>query len=125
MNVHDNKAIQSKMLQLSMHSPTSEESDTVELNYQHNVANDRMEKGSLLSKAGHECKETRAKSRNNTLLMDNLAFENLEEPEDSLSVKTSKKNAKNYIGDLNVVSKVSACFSYKGEENTEGFGLPG
>ncbi|KAF1505484.1 hypothetical protein FQV18_0002028, partial [Eudyptula minor novaehollandiae] len=105
MNVHDNKAIQSKMLQLSMHSPTSEESDTVELNYQHNVANDRMEKGSLLSKAGHECKETRAKSRNNTLLMDNLAFENLEEPEDSLSVKTSKKNAKNYIGDLNVALK--------------------
>ncbi|KAF1663099.1 hypothetical protein FQA23_0001830, partial [Aptenodytes patagonicus] len=105
MNVHDNKAIQSKMLQLSMHSPTSGESDTVELNYQHNVANDRMEKGSLLSKAGHECKETRAKSRNNTLLMDNLTFENLEEPEDSLSVKTSKKNAKNYIGDLNVALK--------------------
>ncbi|KAF1463784.1 hypothetical protein FQV21_0006759, partial [Spheniscus demersus] len=105
MNVHDNKAIQSKMLQLSMHSPTSEESDTVELNYQHNVANDRMEKGILLSKAGHECKETRAKSRNNTLLMGNLAFENLEEPEDSLSVKTSKKNAKNYIGDLNVALK--------------------
>ncbi|KFM09064.1 Uncharacterized protein KIAA0408 [Aptenodytes forsteri] len=105
MNVHDNKAIQSKMLQLSMHSPTSGESDTVELNYQHNVANDRMEKGSLLSEAGHECKETRAKSRNNTLLMDNLTFENLEEPEDSLSVKTSKKNAKNYIGDLNVALK--------------------
>ncbi|KAF1467769.1 hypothetical protein FQV17_0002493, partial [Megadyptes antipodes antipodes] len=105
MNVHDNKAIQSKMLQLSMHSPTSEESDTVELSYQHNVANDRMEKGSLLSKAGHECKETRAKSRNNTLLTDNLAFENLEEPEDSLSVKTSKKNARNYIGDLNVALK--------------------
>ncbi|XP_009323907.1 PREDICTED: uncharacterized protein KIAA0408 homolog [Pygoscelis adeliae] len=105
MNVHDNKAIQSKMLQLSMHSPTSEESDTVELNCQHNVANDRMEKGSLLSKAGHKCKETRAKSRNNTLLMDNLAFENLEEPEDSPSIKTSKKNAKNYIGDLNVALK--------------------
>ena len=112
------------MLQLSLHSPTSEDSDTVELNYQHNVANDRMEKGSLLSKTGHECKETRANSRNNTLLMDNLAFENCEEPEDSLSIKTSKKNAKNYIGDLNVVSEVWACFSYKGEENTEGFGMP-
>ncbi|KAM6433432.1 uncharacterized protein KIAA0408 homolog [Rhynochetos jubatus] len=102
MNVHDNKAIQSKMLQLSMHSPASEESDTVELNYQHNVANDRMEKGCLPSKTGHECKETRAKSRNDTLLMDNLAFENHEEPEDSLNIKTSKKNAENYIGDLNV-----------------------
>lgn len=124
MNVHDNKAIQSKMLQLSMHSPTLEESGTVELNYQHSVANDRMEKGSLLSKTGHECKETRAKSRNNSLLMDNLGFDH-EEPEDSLSIKTSKKNAKNYIGDLNVVSKVWACFSYKGKENTEGFGLPG
>lgn len=125
MNVHDNKALQSKMLQLSMHSPTSEESDRMELNHQHNVANDRMEKGRLLSKTGHECKETRAESRNNTLLMDNLAFENQEEPEDSLSIKTSKKNAKNYIGDLNVVSKVRACFSYKCKENTEGSGLPG
>uniref|UniRef100_A0A8B9I4S1 KIAA0408 n=1 Tax=Anser brachyrhynchus TaxID=132585 RepID=A0A8B9I4S1_9AVES len=105
MNVHDNKAIQSKMLQLSMHSPTSEESDTVELNYQHNVVNDRMEKGSLLSKTGPECKETRAKSKNNILLMDNLAFENHEEPEDSISIRTSKKNAKNYIGDLNVALK--------------------
>ncbi|KFV98333.1 Uncharacterized protein KIAA0408 [Fulmarus glacialis] len=105
MNVHDNKTIQSKMPQLSMHSPTSGESDTVELNYQRNVANDRLEKGSLLSKTGHECKETRAKSGNNTLLMDNLAFENREEPEDSLSIKTSKKNAKNYIGDLNVALK--------------------
>ncbi|XP_053918841.1 protein SOGA3 isoform X5 [Cuculus canorus] len=105
MNVHDNKAIQSKMLQLSIHSPTSEESDTVELNYQHNVANDRMEKGGLLGKTGHKCKETRAKTRNNTLLMDSLTFENCEEPEDSLSIKTSKKNAKNYIGDLNVALK--------------------
>lgn len=105
MNVHDNKAIQSKMLQLSMHSPTLEESDTVELNYQQNVAKDRMEKGSLLSKTEHECKEIRAKSRNNTLLMDNQAFENHEEPEDSFCIKTSKKNAKNYIGDLNAVSK--------------------
>ncbi|KAM6126847.1 uncharacterized protein KIAA0408 homolog [Pterocles gutturalis] len=104
MNVHDSKAIQSKMLQLSMHSPTSEESDTVG-NYQHNVGNDRMEKGSLLSKTGHECKEMRAKSRNNTLLRDSLALENREEPEDSLSTKTSKKNAKNYIGDLNVALK--------------------
>lgn len=106
MNVHDNKAIQSKMLQLSMHSPTSEETDTVELNYQHHMASDRMKKGSLLSKTGHECKETRAKNRNNILLTDNVAFENCEEPEDSLSIKTSTKNAKNYIGDLNVVSKV-------------------
>ncbi|XP_069707928.1 uncharacterized protein KIAA0408 homolog [Phaenicophaeus curvirostris] len=105
MNVHDNKAIQSKMLQLSIHSPASEERDTVELTYQHNVANDRMEKGSLLGKTGHECKETQAKTRNNTLLMDSLAFENCEEPEDSLSIKTSKKNAKNYIGDLNVALK--------------------
>ncbi|XP_068261172.1 uncharacterized protein KIAA0408 homolog [Nyctibius grandis] len=105
MNVHGNKAIQSKILELSMNSPASEESDTVELNYRHNVGNDRMEKGSLLSKKGHECKETRAKSRNNTLLTDNLAFENYEEPEDSLSIKTSKKNAKNYIGDLNVALK--------------------
>ncbi|XP_010286921.1 PREDICTED: uncharacterized protein KIAA0408 homolog [Phaethon lepturus] len=105
MNIHDDKAIQSKMLQLSMHSPPSEESNTVELNYQHSVANDRMEKGTLLSKTEHECKETRAKSRNNTLLVDNLAFENYEEPEDSLSIKASKKNAKNYIGDLNVALK--------------------
>lgn len=125
MNVHDNNTIQSKMLQLSLHSPTLEESDTVELNYQHNVANDRMEKGSLLSKTGHECKETRAKSRNNTLLMDNLAFENCREPEDILKIKTSKKNAKNYIGDLNVVSKVWAWLGYKGEENTASFCLPG
>ncbi|KAM6279352.1 uncharacterized protein KIAA0408 homolog isoform 2-T4 [Porphyrio hochstetteri] len=105
MNAYDNKAIQSKMRQLSIHSPTSEESDTVELNCQHKVANDRMEKGSLPCKTGHECKEPRAKSRNNTLLMDNVAFENHEEPEDSLSIKTSKKNAKNYIGDLNVALK--------------------
>jgi len=105
MNVHDNKAIQSKMLQLSVHSPASEESDTVELNYQPNVANDKMEKRSLLSKTGHECKETRAKSRNNTPSMDSLAFENREEREDSLNIRTSKKNAKNCIGDLNAVSK--------------------
>ncbi|PKU32628.1 hypothetical protein llap_17069 [Limosa lapponica baueri] len=102
MNVHDNKAIQSKVLQLSMHSPASEESDTVELNHRHNVENDRMEKGSLLSKTGHEGKETRGKGRNNTLLMDTLGFENQEEPEGSLSINTSKKNAKNYIGDLNI-----------------------
>uniref|UniRef100_A0A8B9G4I3 KIAA0408 n=1 Tax=Amazona collaria TaxID=241587 RepID=A0A8B9G4I3_9PSIT len=105
MNIHDNNMIQSKMLQLSLHSPTLEESDTVELNYQHNVANDRMEKGSLLSKTGHKCKETRVKSRSNTLLIDNLAFENCHEPEDSLSIKTSKKNARNCIGDLNVALK--------------------
>lgn len=106
MTIHDSKAIQSKMLQLSMHSPTLQESDTVELNHQHNVANDRMQKGSLLGITGHERKEPRDKSRNNTLLMDNLAFENHEEPENSLSIKTSEKNTKNYIGDLNVVSKV-------------------
>lgn len=111
MNVHDNKAIQSKMLQLSMHSPTSEKSDTVELNYQHNVVNDGMERGSLLSKRGPECKEIRAKRKNDTLLMNSLAFENHEELEDSLSIKNSKKNAKSYIGDLNVVSKVLACFT--------------
>ncbi|XP_017684248.1 PREDICTED: uncharacterized protein KIAA0408-like isoform X1 [Lepidothrix coronata] len=105
MNVRDNNAIQSKMLQLSMHSPTLQESDTVELNFQHNMENDKMEKGSLLGKTGHECKETRAKSRNNTLLMDNLAFENHEELEDSHSTKPSKKNTKNYIGDLNVALK--------------------
>lgn len=106
MTIHDSKAIQSKMLQLSMHSPTLQESDTVELNHQYNVANDRMQKGSLLGITGHERKEPRDKSRNNTLLMDNLAFENHEEPENSLSIKTSEKNTKNYIGDLNVVSKV-------------------
>lgn len=111
MNVHDNKAIQSKMLQLSMHSPTSEKSDTVELDYQHNVVNDGMERGSLLSKRGPECKEIRAKRKNDTLLMNSLAFENHEELEDSLSIKNSKKNAKSYIGDLNVVSKVLACFT--------------
>ncbi|XP_014818356.1 PREDICTED: uncharacterized protein KIAA0408-like, partial [Calidris pugnax] len=105
MNVHDNKAIQSKVLQLSMRSPASGESDTVELNHRHNVGNDRMEKGSLLSKTGYECKETRGKSRNNTLLTDNLGFENQQEPEDSLSINTSKKNAKNYIGDLNIALK--------------------
>ncbi|XP_071405138.1 uncharacterized protein KIAA0408 homolog [Pithys albifrons albifrons] len=105
MNVHDNKAIQSKMLQLSMYSPALQENDTVELNFQDNMANDGMEKESLLSKTGHEWKDPRAKSRNNTLLMDNLAFENHEEPEDSLSIKTSKKNTKNYIGDLNVALK--------------------
>lgn len=105
MNVHD-KATQSKVLQLSVHSPALEESDTVEPNYQHTVANHSIEKGNLLSKTGHKCKEIGAKSRNNTLLMDSLAFENREEPEDSLSIKTSTKSAKNYIGDLNVVSKV-------------------
>ncbi|XP_008948461.1 PREDICTED: uncharacterized protein KIAA0408 homolog [Merops nubicus] len=105
MNAHDNKAIQSKMLQLSTHSPASEESNTVELNDQYNMANDRMEKGSLLGKTGLECKENRAKSRNNTLLMDNLAFESCEEPEESVSIKMSKKNNKNYIGDLNVALK--------------------
>ncbi|XP_054249082.1 uncharacterized protein KIAA0408 homolog [Indicator indicator] len=105
MSVHDNKAIQSKMLQLSMHSPTLEESDTVELSYQHNVTNDRMKKESLLSKPGQDCKETRTKSRKNTLLMDSLAFENHEEPADNLSIKTSQKNTKNYIGDLNVALK--------------------
>ncbi|KFV70792.1 Uncharacterized protein KIAA0408, partial [Dryobates pubescens] len=105
MSVHDNKAIQSKMLQLSMHSPTLDERDTVELSYQHNVTNDRMEKQSLLSKPGQDCKETRAKGRNNTLLMDSLAFQNHEEPADCLSSKTSQKNTKNYIGDLNVALK--------------------
>ncbi|XP_039424525.1 uncharacterized protein KIAA0408 homolog [Corvus cornix cornix] len=105
MTVHDSKAIQSKMLQLSMHSPTLQENDTVELNHQHNVANDRMGKGSLLGITGHEWKEPRDKSRNNTLLMDNLAFENHKEPENSLSIKTSEKNTKNYIGDLNVALK--------------------
>ncbi|XP_025960849.2 uncharacterized protein KIAA0408 homolog isoform X1 [Dromaius novaehollandiae] len=105
MNVHDNKDIHSKMLQLSMYSPTSEESDTVERNYQYNVANDRKEKGSLLSKTGQDCKETRAKRKNSDLLRDNLAFENHEEPEDSLSIKASNKNTKNYIGDLNVALK--------------------
>lgn len=106
MTDHDSKAIQSKVLQLSMHSPTSQESDTVELNHQHNVANDRMEKGSLLGMAGHKWEEPRDKSRNNTLLMDNLAFENHEEPEDSLTIKTSEQNTKNYISDLNLVSEV-------------------
>ncbi|KFU90734.1 Uncharacterized protein KIAA0408 [Chaetura pelagica] len=105
MNIHDSKVFQNKMLQLSMHSRTSEERNAVKLNCQHNVANDRMEKGSLLNKTGHECSETRAKSRNNTMLMDNLAFENHEEPEDSFSINTSKKNTKNYIGDLNVALK--------------------
>lgn len=106
MTIHDSKAIQSKMLQLSMHSPASQESDTVELNHQHSVANDRMEKGSLLGTTGHEWKEPRDRGRNNTLLMDNLAFENHEEPEDSFTIKTSEQNTKNYFGDLNVVSKV-------------------
>lgn len=105
MNVRDNKAIHSKMLQLSMHSPTSEKSDTVDLNYQHNVVNDEMEGGSLLSKTGPKHKEIRAERKNDTLLMDNLAFENHEELEDSLSIKTSKKNTKSYIGDLNVALK--------------------
>lgn len=106
MTDHDSKAIQSKVLQLSMHSPTSQESDTVELNHQHNVANDRMEKGSLLGMAGRKWEEPRDKSRNNILLMDNLAFENHEEPEDSLTIKTSEQNTKNYISDLNLVSEV-------------------
>lgn len=106
MTDHDSKAIQSKVLQLSMHSPTSQESDTVELNHQHNVANDRMEKGSLLGMAGQKWEEPRDKSRNNTLLMDNLAFENHKEPEDSLTIKTSEQNTKNYISDLNLVSEV-------------------
>ncbi|XP_064026434.1 microtubule cross-linking factor 3 isoform X3 [Pogoniulus pusillus] len=101
-SAHDNKATQSKMLQLSMHSPTSGESDTVELNYQHNVRNDRMQKGSLLSKPGQGCKDTRAKSRNSTLLMDSLPCESHEEPAASLSIKTPQKSTKNYIGDLNV-----------------------
>ncbi|XP_025899834.1 uncharacterized protein KIAA0408 homolog [Nothoprocta perdicaria] len=105
MNVLDNKDIHSKMLQLSMYSPALEESDTVELNYQYNVANDRKEKGSLLNKTGQDCKEARAKWKTNDLLRDNLAFENHEEPEDSFSIKASKKNAKNYIGDLNVALK--------------------
>uniref|UniRef100_A0A8C2TBV3 KIAA0408 n=1 Tax=Coturnix japonica TaxID=93934 RepID=A0A8C2TBV3_COTJA len=105
MNVHDNRAIQSKMLQLSMHSPASEKCETVELNYQHNVVNDGMERGILLSKTEPECKEIKTKRKNDTLLMDNLAFENHEELEDSLSIKTSKKNAKSYIGDLNVALK--------------------
>lgn len=104
MTIHDSKAIQSKMLQLSMHCPTLQESDTAELNHQHHVANDRMEKGSLLGVTGHEWKEPRNKSRNNILLVDNLAFENHEEPEDSLTIKTSEQNTRNYIGDLNVVS---------------------
>ncbi|XP_008495536.2 uncharacterized protein KIAA0408 homolog [Calypte anna] len=105
MNIHDSKVCQSKMLQLSMCSPTSEDRDTLELNSQHDVENNRMEKGSLFSKTGHECKETRAKSRTNTLSMDNLAFENGEEPEDSLSINASKKTTKNYIGDLNIALK--------------------
>lgn len=89
-----------------MHSPTLQDSDTVELNHQHHVAHNRMEKGSLLGVTGHEWEEPKDKSRNNTLLMDNLAFENHEEPEGSLTIKTSEQNTKNYIGDLNVVSKV-------------------
>uniref|UniRef100_A0A8C5X0E5 KIAA0408 n=1 Tax=Malurus cyaneus samueli TaxID=2593467 RepID=A0A8C5X0E5_9PASS len=105
MNAHDSRAIQSKMLLLSMHSPALQESDTVELNHQHNMVNDRTEKGSVLGMTGHEWKEPGDKSRNNTLLMDNLAFENHGEPEDSLSIETSKENTKNYIGDLNVALK--------------------
>nr|XP_009681157.1 PREDICTED: uncharacterized protein KIAA0408 homolog [Struthio camelus australis] len=105
MNVYDNKDIHSKMLQLSMCSPASEESDAAELNYQYKVANDRMEKENLLSKTGQDCKETRAKRKSNDPLRDNLAFENHEEPEDSVSIKAPKKNAKNYIGDLNVALK--------------------
>ncbi|XP_041279576.1 uncharacterized protein KIAA0408 homolog [Onychostruthus taczanowskii] len=104
MTVHDSKAIQSK-LQLSMHSPTLQETDTAKLHHQHNVANNRMEKGSLLGITGHEWKEPRDTSRNNILLVDNLAFENHEKPEDSLTIKTSEQNTKNYIGDLNVALK--------------------
>ncbi|XP_041325754.1 uncharacterized protein KIAA0408 homolog [Pyrgilauda ruficollis] len=104
MTVHDSKAIQSK-LQLSMHSPTLQETDTAKLHHQHNVANDRMEKGSLLGITGHEWKEPRDTSRNNILLVDNLAFENHKKPEDSLTIKTSEQNTKNYIGDLNVALK--------------------
>ncbi|KGL76327.1 Uncharacterized protein KIAA0408 [Tinamus guttatus] len=105
MNVLDNKDIHSKMLQLSMYSPALEESDTVELNYQYNVANDRKEKGNMLNKTGQDCKETRAKWKTNDLLRGNLAFENHEEPENNFSIKASKKNTKNYIGDLNVALK--------------------
>ncbi|XP_067402607.1 uncharacterized protein KIAA0408 homolog [Emydura macquarii macquarii] len=105
MNTRDNKAIHSKMLQLSVYSPTSERSDTAELNCRLNLANDRMEDKSLLSKTEQECKETRIKKKNNALLRKSLAFDSHEEYEDCLSLKTSKKYTSSYAGDLNAALK--------------------
>uniref|UniRef100_A0A8C3RP59 KIAA0408 n=1 Tax=Chelydra serpentina TaxID=8475 RepID=A0A8C3RP59_CHESE len=105
MNVRDNKAIQSKMLQLSVYSPTSERSDTAELNCRHNLANDQMEEKSLLSKTEQECKETRTQRKNNVLLRNSLAFDNQEKYEDLLSLKTPKKDTSSYAGDLNAALK--------------------
>ncbi|CAM2111786.1 microtubule cross-linking factor 3 isoform X3 [Caretta caretta] len=105
MNVRDNKAIQSKMLQLSVYSPTSEGSDTAELNCRHNLASDRMEEKSLLSKTEQECKETRTQGKNNVLLRNSLAFDNQEKYEDLLSLKIPKKDTSSYAGDLNAALK--------------------
>uniref|UniRef100_K7FVZ5 KIAA0408 n=1 Tax=Pelodiscus sinensis TaxID=13735 RepID=K7FVZ5_PELSI len=103
MNMWDNKAIQSKMLQQSVYSPTSERRDTAELNCQHNLPNDKMGEKSLLSKTEQECKETRTLRKNNVLLQNKLAFDNHEEYED-LSLKIPKKDT-SYAGELNAALK--------------------
>ncbi|XP_019335128.1 protein SOGA3 isoform X2 [Alligator mississippiensis] len=103
MNAHDNKAIHSKMLQLSVYSPASEQNDTAELNHEHK-ANDRMEGESSLSKTGEEWKDTRTKKKNSALVRDNLTFEDPEESEVCLSLKTPK-DAKISTSDLNVALK--------------------
>lgn len=108
MNAHDNKAIHSKMLQLSVYSPASEQNDTAELNHEHK-ANDRMEGESSLSKTGEEWKDTRTKKKNSALVRDNLTFEDPEESEVCLSLKTPK-DAKISTSDLNVVSTNSSVF---------------
>nr|XP_042703990.1 protein SOGA3 isoform X1 [Chrysemys picta bellii] len=105
MNVRDNKAIQSKMLQLSVYSPTSERSDTAELNCRHNLANGWMEEKSLFSNSEQECKETRTQRKSNVLLRNSLAFDNQEKYEDLLSLKTPKKDTSSYAGDLNAALK--------------------
>uniref|UniRef100_A0A8C0IS50 KIAA0408 n=1 Tax=Chelonoidis abingdonii TaxID=106734 RepID=A0A8C0IS50_CHEAB len=105
MNGRDNKAIQNKMLQLSVYSPTSERSDTAELNCRHNLTNDWMEEKGLLSKSEHECKETRTQRKNSVLLRNSLAFDNQEKYEDLLSLKTPKKDTSSYAGDLNAALK--------------------
>ncbi|XP_074846698.1 uncharacterized protein KIAA0408 homolog [Carettochelys insculpta] len=105
INVWDNRAIQSKMLQQTVYFPTSEQSDTAELSCQHNLANDKMQEKSMLNKTEQESKEIRTQRKNNSLLQNSLVFDNQEEYEDLLSLKNPKKDNSNYSGDLNAALK--------------------
>ncbi|XP_061479779.1 uncharacterized protein KIAA0408-like [Rhineura floridana] len=95
INAFENKAIRNKTQQQSIHSPTSEWSDTPGLN------SSSADQESLLTKAEKESKDMRNKGRNHGIVKDTLAFESYEESEDCPGLKTTK----NYTQDLNIALK--------------------